>query len=99
MNLLFGRVHEADFEAFAALPQGAVFIDIGANMGQSAVSVRAVHKTARIHSFEPNPHLEPALQRIARSVGTMDIEIVALGDSEGEATLSVPVASSGTEFS
>jgi len=99
VNLMRGKLHEPDFAAFAALPADALFLDVGANMGQSAVSLRSVHKSARIVSFEPNPTLEKPLRRIAAAVGRTKVHMVALGDAEGEAVLRIPIADSGTEFS
>lgn len=52
-----GFVHERDFSAIALLPRGGddLFVDIGANRGQSILSIRHYRPDARIVCFEPNP--------------------------------------------
>lgn len=59
--------HEPDFEVFGAFVfPDAVFVDIGANRGQSIRSMRLFAPQATIHAFEPNPLLaEHVTQRFA----------------------------------
>lgn len=56
IKYFFKRPHEKDYEIFKKLPpQKGLFVDIGANIGQSAASFRIYNKTYKILSFEPNP--------------------------------------------
>src|SRR5262245_45141496 len=47
--------HESDFHLFANFPdRDTVFLDVGANIGNSALSVHFVRPGWRVVSFEPN---------------------------------------------
>jgi FkbM family methyltransferase len=50
---------ERDFEALALFPSGddALFLDVGANRGQSTDAILMYTKGGQIHQFEPNPYL------------------------------------------
>lgn len=52
-----GFVHERDFSAIALLNRSDddLFIDIGANRGQSILSIRHYRPDVRLACFEPNP--------------------------------------------
>lgn len=70
----------------------AVLWDIGANIGQHAVTAAALHPGLRVCAFEPNPaaagrlRAHAALNRVA-----VRVEQVALGDRGGRAELFVNV--------
>jgi FkbM family methyltransferase len=88
-----GVPHEKEFELFARFDgQPGLFVDIGANVGQSAVSFRAVNRSMPILSFEPNPVLEPLLAWV-RDELLRDFEFRMLGcsDQERTSTLWIPV--------
>ncbi len=53
----FGLIHDPDFAALAGLPvrYDDLFLDVGANRGQSILSMRKVRPEAQIVSFEPSP--------------------------------------------
>lgn len=52
------RPHEPDFVVFGPLDSdSAVFVDIGANRGQSIRSIRLFGPKAHIHAFEPGAQL------------------------------------------
>jgi FkbM family methyltransferase len=55
----FGLLHDPSFAAVARLPRRAddLFLDVGANRGQSILSLRRVRPDAAIVSFEPNPRM------------------------------------------
>ncbi len=65
-----GWSHERDFAFFRHL-EGArrLFLDIGANMGQSALSFGANNSSCTILSFEPNSELEQLLTYAGRLLG------------------------------
>ncbi len=60
----FGLIHDADFNALAGLPQryDDLFLDVGANRGQSILSMRRFRSEAQIISFEPSPRIFRWLQ-------------------------------------
>ena len=69
---LVRRAHEPEFEMFRYLGHqpGRVFLDIGANTGQSAMSFRIYDARTRIVSLEPNPALAPELEFVGSSSAT-----------------------------
>ncbi|MBD0255965.1 MAG: FkbM family methyltransferase [Cytophagales bacterium] len=89
---LLGRVHENDFNALSLFPDeaGAVYIDIGANRGQSIESILARRSKARIVSFEPNPYLFQNLVSRYASSSNVTIHNLGLGDAETRSVLHVP---------
>jgi FkbM family methyltransferase len=87
------RPHEAEFAFFSRLEgtQG-IFLDIGANAGQSAVSFRIFNHSLSIHSFEANGAMEPSLKQIRRLLGSrFEYTLCALGNHEEEKKLFIPV--------
>jgi FkbM family methyltransferase len=62
--------------------QDAVFLDLGANIGE--VSLHATARKARAHAFEADPHVFAALERNARRHGFAATHTL-LGAEEGEA--------------
>jgi FkbM family methyltransferase len=86
------RPHEPDFAAFALFPErDGLFLDVGANLGNSALSFRVFNKRSPILSIEPNPFHERDLRFVKRLVRNFDYRLIAAGDTHGEATLHVPV--------
>jgi FkbM family methyltransferase len=86
------KPHEDDFAAFRLFPERTgLFLDIGANSGQSALSFRAMRREPPILSLEPNPYHERELKLLRRVVPRFDYRLIAAGDHDGDATLHVPV--------
>jgi FkbM family methyltransferase len=89
---LCGRPHEADFRAFRHFAhRTGLFLDIGANSGESVLSFRLVNPTAPILSIEPNPYHEADLRFLKRRIANFDYLLCAAGERNGSATLYVPV--------
>jgi FkbM family methyltransferase len=92
LKFLLRRPNEPDFAAFRHFQdRDGVFLDVGANIGQSAMSFRRVHPTAPILSIEANPRLERDLRLVKRFVRRFDYRICAASDEAGSLTLHVPV--------
>ncbi len=87
----FGRSIDPDFRLLADLPRPGTILDIGGNWGQSIHAFRYLAKPNRIVSFEPSPYLAQKLRDAFAGDGSVRIEQVALGASEGEFTLYTPV--------
>lgn len=64
-------------------------IDVGANVGQFAISSAKLFSDVSIYSFEPNPECVNTLQKNVRALSNVRVYPVALGDSEGEVTFHV----------
>jgi len=88
-----GMPHEEEFGFFATLEGvDGLFVDAGANIGQSAVSLRCVNRSLRILSFEPNPMLEPVLRRVRDELlPRFDYRMTGLSDRQESKVLFVPV--------
>ena len=96
LHYLRGTPHEREF-AFLRDPHfaGGVFLDLGANIGQSALSANAVQPTLRILSLEPNPACEPGLKMAKRLLGNaFQYRLVGVGAELGTLQLYVPVRNS-----
>lgn len=83
---------ERDFAAIPLLepPAGAVFLDVGANRGQSLEAVLLYAPEAQVHAFEPNRALAEALARRWAGRGQVRVHAVGLGARQGERTLYLP---------
>jgi FkbM family methyltransferase len=82
--------HDPDFEAFALFrDRRGLFLDIGANMGQSAFSFRIFHD-GPILSIEPNPDHRTDLRLCRLVLRRFSFLSVAAGEENGSATLRIP---------
>ena len=93
---LRGKPHEEDFNFLRnpAFGQGLV-LDLGANIGQSAISVAAAQPGLQILSIEANPACEAGLKTTARLLGkSYQYRVVGVGAAEGVLSFHVPVRSS-----
>ncbi|MGD1854991.1 MAG: FkbM family methyltransferase [Leptolyngbyaceae cyanobacterium] len=84
---------EADFKALHLFPDtnGALYLDIGANRGQSTDAILMQTKNSHIHMFEPN---ELLCQRLEKQYGDnkrIAINKFGLGDRATEQYLYTPI--------
>jgi FkbM family methyltransferase len=86
------RPHENEFSAFAKLHGDGLFLDVGANVGQSAMSFRLFNRHSPIVSLEPNPTLEPDLAFLKRWVlrERFTYRMIGAGAESGSQRLYVP---------
>ncbi len=85
--LLRGQPHEEDFRVLGQLgPTGGLFVDVGANAGQSAVSCRLCNRRLHILSFEPDPAALRPL-RLVRAALSARHEIIPCGLGRTRGTL------------
>jgi FkbM family methyltransferase len=91
INILLKTVHDSDLELIRELDSGSYLCcDIGANSGQTAISIHSLNKNANILSFEANPSLEENLASLKKVLKNFDYKIVALSDSPGNKVFYVP---------
>jgi FkbM family methyltransferase len=74
-----------------------LFLDVGANSGKLAESIRLIGYKGRIVSFEPNPTEYRELAARATGDGGWTAKCCALGDAEG--TVALNVTGSNSVFS
>lgn len=93
-RLSFLLPHDQSYHALrhfiAARPEG-LFLDIGANDGISALSFRKFNKYYRILALEPNPALQPALEKIKSVDSQFDYKMVGAGAATAKIQFFVPV--------
>jgi len=83
--------HEEDFVIFRRMSgPDEVFLDLGANIGNSVVSFRLMNRRAQIVSFEPCFWLEPALRYLRKHDPAMTYHLVGLGDRAQRVPFYVP---------
>lgn len=88
----FGLVHDRDFRFIARLPVRTddLFLDIGANRGQSILSMRHYRPDVPIVSFEPDPAMFRWLVRRFGGRTGLRLINVGLGETEGARVLHTP---------
>lgn len=88
-----GLVHDRDLRVLQQLvtKQQPVILDIGANIGQSILSIKRILPRAQIVSFEPNPTLYPDLARLEKRFDGVVVRQFGLGDRSGLFDLYWPV--------
>lgn len=86
------RPFEEDFRALPLLraPQGAEFLDIGANRGQSIDAIHMMCPHVHVRAFEPNAILFERLQSRFAQRDWLRLDNIGLGDADMDATLYVP---------
>jgi len=88
--------HEADF-CFLADPKykGGFLLDLGANIGNSAISATKVQPSLRVFSVEANPACESGLKMTRRVLGgRFEYRLVGVGAQPGQLAFFVPERSS-----
>ena len=89
----FFRVsHEPEFMVLSWMPErSGEILDVGANDGISAISIRTLNRTNPILSLEPNRIQERRLRWLSGRLTNFSFKIVAAGEEPGLRTLYTPV--------
>lgn len=92
-----GIPSEKDFRALHLFPNTgkALFLDVGANRGQSTDAILMQTKNSRIQLFEPNPLLCEKLERQYADNKSIVINRFGLGDKTAEQVLYIPFYKQG----
>ncbi len=88
------RPHDPDFAAFRRLSGEGIFLDIGASIGQSALSFRVFNRNAPILSLEPLPTHHNDLRFVRMVLRGHRFMIIGAGEESRRATLYVPMLGS-----
>jgi FkbM family methyltransferase len=83
---------ERDFHALELFPEepGALYLDVGANRGQSTDAILMKRPNARVCLFEPNPRMFRKLQTMFGRDSRVTLYDFGLADRSEEALLVVP---------
>ncbi len=92
LNGLLKRPVEDDFRALARFtpPADRVFLDIGANRGETISAVRLFQPGVPIVAFEPNPTLGALIRAKHGGDPQFTLHAIGLGDAAGSFDLHVP---------
>lgn len=87
-----GIVFDRDFEGIRHFPvaDGALFLDVGGNRGQSTDAILMIAPNARVQMFEPNPLLCKKIRAQFGGDRRLTINECGLGNAVGELPLHVP---------
>jgi FkbM family methyltransferase len=85
------RPHDPDFAAFGQLDGNGLFLDVGASIGQSALSFRIFNRSAPILSLEPLPSHRGDLRFVQRVIRGYRFMIAGAAAESREAVLYVPM--------
>ena len=90
---LLRRPHEIEFYALKLIPDDLAgsYVDVGANHGQSILSIRLMKPQARIYSFEANPLLAAKLAKRYQGDSAVTVFAYGLADEDSRRPLFVPV--------
>lgn len=92
---------DTDFDVFsrvAGILPNPTIMDVGANIGQSAIEFCRVFPNPRIHSFEANPGLNGYLEYCKHLIGKRQMDIHMVGLSEVSKMLELYVPKRGEVF-
>jgi FkbM family methyltransferase len=91
-SFIFKIPHEAEFKVLRFIPdRSGEIIDVGANDGLSAISVRVFNQTNPIISFEPNKFHEGKLKWLSNRLENFSYEMIGVGKKTCETKLYTPV--------
>lgn len=91
-RFILKRPNEEDFRFFSHLDgQDGLFVDVGANIGQSAISLRMFNRSLAILSIEPNPALARHLRAVGLLLRRFQFRTVGIGASAQTRPLFYPV--------
>ena len=86
------KPHDRDYGAFSLFPgRNGLFLDVGANAGQSAFSFRIYCRENPILSLEPNPFHEADLKFASRIVHRHQYLLIGAGNDRKDTELFVPI--------
>ena len=93
VNFYLKKVHEPDFNAFKLICQerSQVFLDVGANVGMSALSFFTLKSNAEVISFEPNPINYSYLDKLAARFSNFQYKSVGIGAKESSLDFYYPI--------
>lgn len=84
--------HQAELQGLSCFPLGpsSLFLDVGANLGQTIDTVRLYTPDTPIISFEPNPLLASIMRRLYKNDRHVTVEACGLGSATGTTEFFVP---------
>ncbi|HEY9639279.1 MAG TPA: FkbM family methyltransferase [Coleofasciculaceae cyanobacterium] len=86
-NIFWKKLWRAEVIKSLMHPSDGVFIDVGANIGQTLLDLRLTHPKARYIGFEPNVNCVNYLQKLIQSNNLQNYLIIPVGLSEANQVL------------
>lgn len=84
--------HQTEFDFFRAFDADAgLFLDVGANMGLTSLSLWLTNPSVEVLSLEPLPFLNPVLTRVCQMLPNRRCLEIGAGSTFRKATMHVPV--------
>lgn len=83
--------HEPHFRVFQNFGGRQLFLDIGANCGQSIISLKAVNPDAQIKSFEPTSFSFQIAERVGKIFPDTEVYNFGLSDHDARLPIFTPV--------
>jgi FkbM family methyltransferase len=91
LDSLLGRPHEEDFRGLGQFDLGrGLALDVGANLGQSAESIRLFQAEMELVSFEPNPLFSDRLLSLTERLGNARYQPFGLAEAASDEVLHLP---------
>ncbi len=92
-RLRCGLLERGFLQFVKLIPDNGIILDLGANIGIMTTYMATYRSNAKVFSFEPIPQNIATLKRIIKLFDLKNVEIfgVALGDSNGEVRMVMPV--------
>lgn len=90
LGTFFNQPFEADFNAFRSFAPSRLYVDVGANRGQSINAIRMTARAPKIISFEANPVLAGRLVKRYRRSEDVSVHAYGLGAAPSLMTLYIP---------
>lgn len=89
---IFRRPHLSELKGLScfSLDSSSLFLDIGANLGQTIDTVRLYTVDTPIISFEPNPFLASVMQNLYKEDRHVTVEACGLGGATGTTDFFIP---------
>ncbi len=93
-RFLLRRPHDPDFAVFGKIAGEGLFLDVGASVGQSALSFRIFNRTSPILSLEPLPSHRGDLEFVRRVIRGYSFKMIGAGEEAKRADLFIPMMGS-----
>ena len=97
-GLRYGVAAAIEHEDAVRSTQIGTLVDVGANVGQFSLLVRALHPEAQIHAFEPLPDMAARYRAVFAGDARVTLHEVAAGEEAGEAEINISASADSSSL-